>query len=351
MEFPSLPPVLYNIKTVHYAYAFCFIFFALFVTFLVLYCTKSTTNATGKDVSKLLRKPMDQVTKVKLSHNNEKEEFVTVHLEGGLGNQLFEIATAFAYAKRFGKTLVLDHSVKGVSLNSFSPRPTYFSTILQWTPNDPDFKKKTWIEYKEPHFHYAAIDNYYGNIRLNGYFQSPKYFQEYADELKNKIFNHNLIASLAPQIHVLNMDNLEAPKKYTTVSIHVRRGDYINNSQQVLLPITYYTRAVSHMREHTNKDLQFVIFSDDIPWCKANIDKLIPSGTARYFIGDNGEKPTDYQELLLMSLCDHHIIANSSFSWFGAWLGGTDGIVVAPKQWFKHSLSPKDIYCDKWVVL
>ena len=126
-----------------------------------------------------------------------------------------------------------------------------------------------------------------------------------------------------------------------TVSLHIRRGDYVNLSDHhLLLDISYYKNAVN-MFKNIEK---VVVFSDDIEWCKENLDIKNTE-----FI----ENETDIVDLYLMSQCTHNIIANSSFSWWGAWLNKNDNKkVIAPKKWFgpkRNDLNDKDIIPETWI--
>ena len=128
-----------------------------------------------------------------------------------------------------------------------------------------------------------------------------------------------------------------------TCSIHVRRGDYLNLSEHhPLCDIEYYKDAMEHMPN----DTVYLVFSDDISWCKEN------------FLGDNYifiEDNSDIFDLYLMSLCHNNIIANSSYSWWGAWLNNNKNkIVVSPKMWFgpaKVGLDTKDVHCKNWIKI
>jgi len=134
---------------------------------------------------------------------------------------------------------------------------------------------------------------------------------------------------------------VEAPST-SMVSVHVRRGDYLKLSDHhPACTLEYYDKAMSKF-----DGCKFLIFSDDKKWCLENFNK------ENCEISFNSDAVEDLQ---LMSLCDHHIIANSSFSWWGAWLGrNKDKKVIAPKEWFgpaKNDHNTKDLYCKDWIVL
>ena len=126
------------------------------------------------------------------------------------------------------------------------------------------------------------------------------------------------------------------------IALHVRRGDYVDlQSYHTLLPIEYYTEALSKLPY-----VHVLVFSDDIEWCRQQPEF---KGN-RFFFSLNNSTAVD---MCLMSLCDYHVIANSSFSWWGAWLANSKQ-VIAPSQWFGSSLSDKntdDVYCEGWIKI
>jgi hypothetical protein len=136
-----------------------------------------------------------------------------------------------------------------------------------------------------------------------------------------------------------------------SVSLHVRRGDYLINPRAkqllVVCDAEYYLKSVEIMSSKVERP-HFYIFSDDIKWAKENI--IMPFKTT--FVGENGPRKS-YEDLRLMSLCKHNIIANSSFSWWGAWLNeNPNKIVIAPKQWFRSSeKDTKDLIPESWLKI
>lgn len=338
---------------------FGFISFTLFITFLVLYLTK------GVDVS---TSPSPSLTPTKETQNRvhdeqaEKNQLVTVALEGGLGNQLFEVATAYAYARKTNRHFVLNHNMKTVSAGSPTPRPTYFKNTFQWTAHD-SLQNHSWQDWTEPSFRYTEIPPFSGvnNIKLKGYFQSPKYFQDYRQELIQKLTSPDLLRNITP---------FPSTPGYPTVSLHIRRTDYLGISLFAKLPMSYYQRAIDYLKQHVSPNLQLIIFSDDLPWCHGNLQSWASDQLKMYFIDEQPEKLTDEQELFCMSTCDHHIIANSSFSWWGAYLdpksnlgsnGNSDAkhyldpkpdtVTIAPREWFTSTHDWQDIYAPEWIVM
>lgn len=236
---------------------------------------------------------------------------ISCDLVGRLGNQCFQIATTIAHAKRINTTYCIPR-------RTMDPRvwPTYFNHFPYC---------KSWIgqTYPEPTFSYTPIVplNY---IKLHGYFQSEKYFIDYRDEiLKSFLINR--------QVWSINLN---------TVAIHVRRGDYLQYSNKhPVLPIEYYKEAIKYF-----DGCKFVIFSDDIEWCKNNFRN------GHYSFN---EEKDSLQAMFQMSDCEHQIIANSSFSWWGAWLNQINSkIVIAPSIWFgpgNSHLDTTDLIPDSWI--
>jgi hypothetical protein len=167
---------------------------------------------------------------------------------------------------------------------------------------------------------------------INGYFQSEKYFDK------------SLVRSfLEPKQDIRQKLIYKYSKDLDkSVSIHVRRGDYL--SIQDYHPVQtkeYYIKAISEF----SSDSIFFVFSDDISWCKDNLSEI----NCRCIEGQN-----DYEDMFLMSMCKHNIIANSSFSWWGAWLNNNpDKKVIAPKNWFGPSCphNTKDLLPEIWMKL
>ncbi len=350
------------------------VFIALFVVFLTLYLQERNNNIVTSPVLKENQhetpgesKTTEPFQNPVVPMSNEKG-YVTVDLRGGLGNQLFQIATGYAYGLEHNKALIFNHSVK-----QLGNRSTYFDTVFRWTQNNPELHRKNWHTISEPHFHYAKIPGHFGNVNLLGYFQSVKYFKEYLHDLITLISSN--IPPISPECSVLKsitggstegiaqtveaQDDEEKPSepdgdrdlrapKLPTVSMHIRRSDYVGNPMHPVQPISYYQKAIEAIQKKTGEsDLRIVVFSDDIAWCK----KTLPATFSNLSFCDD---PTlnEAQELKLMSLCDHHIIANSSFSWWGAVLDEKRGSqVVAPAHWFNSNDNWQDVYCDGWIVV
>lgn len=174
-----------------------------------------------------------------------------------------------------------------------------------------------------------------------GYWQSEKYFKD-IEEIIKEVFIFPKLEDKA------NLDILDIIQKTESVSIHIRRGDYVGNiGQGGLAPLEYYQKAVEHIKNKV-KNPYFFIFSNDIEWCQENI-KLENSYYIDWNTGENS-----YKDMQLMSLCKHNIIPNSTFSWWGAWLNkNPNKIVIAPEKWFNECSNINDlgIVPEKWIKI
>lgn len=252
---------------------------------------------------------------------------ITSNLIGGLGNYMFQIASSYS--------LSLDKGVDNIfnindNLKVHNHITTYVNNILRKV-NFVESDLQIQNYYNEPFFHHQEI-KYTPNLKLNGYFQSEKYF----------IHNKEKILEL---YCIDDFSKKEIEKKYgeilnkNTCSLHVRRGDYLGLiNHHPPCSLSYYNQAINEF----SNDTIFLVFSDDINWCK------------EVFTGDNFifiENNKDYIDLWLMSLCKNNIIANSSFSWWGAWLNKNENKkVVAPSKWFGNAIShnTNDLIPSEW---
>jgi hypothetical protein len=186
------------------------------------------------------------------------------------------------------------------------------------------------------------IESLPDNSSLNGYFQTEKYFNEFRDLILSQFVFKSSYRDLAESyIQTIRKENKDA----VIASIHVRRGDYVMfPDHHPPCSFSYYNSAIEELRI-ANEKVVYLIFSDDVDWCKTEFTD--PS----YIITDLNNP---YSEMCAMSLCDHNIIANSSFSWWGAWLNkNPDKIVIAPARWFGPAISKdvSDIYCSGWNLI
>jgi hypothetical protein len=252
---------------------------------------------------------------------------ITAYLQGGLGNQMFQLAAAISLA-------IDNHTNARFGLgNHFLPKQgrrchLYQNNIFK----NIDFAQAVEIKkiFKEPTFLYSKIE-FEENMCLSGYFQSEKYFV-HNKEIITRLFldNEEALGYLLNKYRSLLIQN--------SVSLHVRRGDYLkSNGFHPTCSMDYYEKAMAEFPE----DTQFLVFSDDIGWCKESF-----KGKNFNFIEEE-----DYLELLLTSLCRHNIIANSSFSWWGAWLNqNPEKQVFYPSNWFgpDSNIDTRDLTPQEW---
>jgi hypothetical protein len=175
---------------------------------------------------------------------------------------------------------------------------------------------------------YHTFDLNYKKIYLDGYWQNPKYFEIYRKDLLTQIVPVKKLSKNAQKL-LSDIENINS------ISIHIRRGDYASNpkakNHHGILPVSYYKKSVENIKSRLNKQIYF-IFTDDASWTKTQFTFL----NKPIFISDflNNE----IEELYLMSRCKHNIIANSTFSWWGAWLNqNKNKLIIAPKSWFKNT--------------
>lgn len=291
---------------------------------------------------------------------------VISQLIGGLGNQMFQYAAGRAVSLELGVPLRLDVSGfanyglhQGFELKRIFNCAAEIATdndvrnILGWQaspsvrrvvsrPRMAMFRRKANVI--EPHFNYwHGINKTSPDCYLDGYWQSEKYFSGVAAQIRED-FSFRLPmdsqnAELAKQISQVN-----------AVSLHVRRGDYANNPKTTathgLCSLDYYREAIQHISKEVQKPY-FFIFSDDIAWVKSNLKTDFP---CEYV--DHNQGAESYNDMRLMGLCQHHIIANSSFSWWGAWLNPNDDkIVIAPNHWFANETKTQDLIPKSWISL
>ena len=252
---------------------------------------------------------------------------------GRLGNQMFQFAALkgiarhhdyqFCFPPSSNKNEWTDHQIL---------IPFKLSSTNELNIQYIDVDRPTVLE-KGFGFDQDLFDNCPDWITIQGFFQTEKYFKHIEKEIKNDFTFRDDISIPCEEMMSSIGD---------AVALHIRRTDYITNPNHTCLSMDYYQKALTHF-----KDDPVLIFSDEPNWCKEH--ELFEDD--RFMISDSNDQ---YIDLCLMSMCKGHIIANSSFSWWGAWLSDSDK-VIAPKGWFEGSnnshLDTKDIYCSGWTVL
>ena len=281
----------------------------------------------------------------------------------GLGNQLFQYAVARKVSLARKTSLYLDlryyhhkyatDTYRSFRLNHFnidyqlldnSPLLIYLSKLTKPFPNrsfKPFFRL---VREGDNGFNAAALSEKAMFVYLSGFWQSEKYFKDIQEILQKE-----LTLKTKPSQIFSDYKNL-INNEMNPISLHIRRGDYVNHAQFKdqfgFLGLDYYRSAIGMYKDKL-KTPKFFVFSDDLDWVKENLD----FETNLVFVDCKGEN-SDIEELMLMRTCAHHIIANSSFSWWGAWLNTSkEKIVVAPKKWFNNmpGLNTKDLIPDSWI--
>ncbi len=258
---------------------------------------------------------------------------ITVNLKGGLGNQMFQYARARARAKNAQIALnvyELEHPALGDTPRSFALGDFALGpyTIVR--------KPRTLI--------HKMRDRIVRTLQPDwGYFQSEHYFVSEAVRIRSEF---SLRTTLTEDASLISTKIQNTP---SSVSLHVRRGDYVKNPEVLrdfgICSLQYYEQAIAHIRKE-KPDAHFFVFSDDIPWVR---EHLLVGNNATFV---EGKGLTDKIELVLMSQCAHNIIANSSFSWWGAWLNANpEKIVVAPTPWFDRAPYNPDIIPKSWIQI
>jgi hypothetical protein len=202
---------------------------------------------------------------------------------------------------------------------------------------------KTYV--KESYFHFAPqILSLPDNRYLEGFWQSEKYFKSVEAGIRREF-------SLKPEYYSgIDQDTMAAIKSSNAVSVHIRRSDYVSNSAASKLysncSLDYYSRAVAYVAERES-NLKLFMFSDDIAWVRQNLHFQFPI----VYVDHGADR--GHEDMALMSMCRHNIIANSTFSWWGAWLNpDPKKIVIAPQSWFRpNTLNDQDLIPEPWVKL
>jgi hypothetical protein len=268
---------------------------------------------------------------------------ISINLQGGLGNQLFQIITAMAYCIEYGEKLVISTSKWDAEL-----RPVYWDTLLKKLKDniDPKLKIDTMPKITENGFHYTPLPKQ-SNVVLNGYFQSYKYFDKHFETIYKRL-------NFKMEQEFIRTQYLEIED---TISLHFRIGDYIPlQLHHPLLYDNYYVKAINEIIKLTKKEDWNIIYfceeKDDVP-VKHRMRKIQQQFPNLSFHKASNEM-TDWEQLLLMSCSDHNIIANSAFSWWGAYLNQNKKKVVCyPERWFGSSNphSTKDLCPPSWVKI
>ena len=278
--------------------------------------------------------------------------FRAIGYMGRLGNQMFQFASSVAIAKKTGYDIFFPIEncsaisptgpidlktgspmmVKCDLLDCFNLPVRFFKSIQNITVSSAVHEKEFTFDpdmYKIP-----------DGTNLIGYYQTEKYFKEIRESILGYFSFRPEIVNSASLYWKDLIENFLSGS--ICVSIHVRRGDYtLYPNHHPPCSKDYYDRAISLFAPET----KFLVFSDDIEWCRENFD------SPQFHVVDSG---SPYVDLKLITMCDHHINANSSFSWWGSWLNPKENKrVICPKNWFGPAINKdtRDVYCEGWEVI
>lgn len=283
---------------------------------------------------------------------------IVTRLIGGLGNQMFQYAAGRALAARRGVPLRIDrrgfadYKTHAFGLQHFAanlvdaeagelPMGGGESRLNRWLRRVSGREPKVFAERAftfDPEVLGLGAGTY-----LDGYWQSERYFSDLESVIRE---DFRIVTPPSDE----NRAWLDHIGRVGSVSMHVRRGDYVSNPSANAVhgtcDLDYYRRAVATVAARVGGDIELFVFSDDPDWVRDNMELSYPAHLVRHNNAD-----TNYEDLRLMSACRHHIIANSTFSWWGGWLDSrSDSIVVAPKYWFRSSTpDARDLIPDRWL--
>lgn len=267
---------------------------------------------------------------------------ITTVLKGGLGNQMFQYAFGRTIADRLGEDLAIDiTSYKQLKKRKYELDcfPVRINKIITNSPSKlvsliqskfPITNVLFGRYYEEGFAKHIFSDNIGKNSKISGYWQDERYFLSNQNNIRKDFQFKNAFSEYYRSLQ-------SSMLKSNSVSLHVRRGDYVTeldvNNTIGNLDIKYYIDSIDYIKSKVKKP-KFFVFSDDIDWCIENFKKIDAS---IYFVSSKLGKPAE--ELNLMSQCKHVIIANSTFSWWGAWLNEySNKMVIGPKNWYKDKL-------------
>jgi Glycosyl transferase family 11 len=281
---------------------------------------------------------------------------IVVRLTGGLGNQMFQYATGLSLALRHGVELVLDTSWtlemgRAYELDCFQPDARLCPVgKVGRVPNTSRMvrvlqrlrpSRRPWLHVITENHHTnefdAAVLHAPDDTYLCGYWQFEEYFSAHESEVRQSL-RFPALTGDAERI-------AQEVQRTQAVSVHVRRGDYLKHEHLRILDVGYYTRATQKVIEVVG-DARIFVFSDEPQWCAENLEFKSPTTV----VDRSFDPQRDWEDMCLMSLCDHHVIANSTYSWWGAWLNPSpEKIVVAPARWVGSDHRAGDPVPRRWV--
>jgi hypothetical protein len=264
---------------------------------------------------------------------------ISVYLQGGLGNQLFQIFTTIAYSLKHKVPFKLPSNKNDLvsPYGEIYKRPLYFENLLKKLQPFLTNNFHRQALYRERGHFYTEIPYCNQNLLLYGYFQSYKYFDKYKVDI----------------LKLIGFNKEKLNKGYNnTIAIHFRIGDYVHNtSVHPILSIEYYKKALNHILSKSNEKFTVIYYFEkkDTDQVTTNI-RLLKEEFPNLIFKECHENLQDWEEMISMSCCTHNIIANSTFSWWGAYLNeNSNKIVCYPSIWFGESLKNTcDLFLDDW---
>jgi len=288
---------------------------------------------------------------------------IIVKIVGGLGNQMFQYAFAKNLSLKLNAELKLDISEYNKSqLRTFALIDIFdiFEKIVKEEDIDQLFKVNNIYEFFKFKIFYNDVKKHRNyikektflfdknylelkdNVYLDGYWQTEKYFTENAENIR-KLFRFR------NPLDKKNGAIADLIKSANSIGVHIRRGDYISNpvtnKYHGFCGIDYIEKAINYIVGKISNP-HFFVFSDDVEWCRNNLKAKFP-----ILFVENNHREESYKDMHLMSLCKHNIIANSSFSWWAAWLNANrNKIIIAPNKWFENNFTDtKDLIPENWI--
>lgn len=252
---------------------------------------------------------------------------------GHLGNQMFQYAFTKGMSAKHSRPFYMPpHEVFGkyYNLKLLSNIDQCFNISCERRITNYPRLNERFFHFDEEFFENPPTED----VDFFGYFQTEKYFKHIENDLRKDF-------TFKDEILNTSLDFFESIGE-SSISLHIRRGDYVSNPNHPTQSSEYYNKALSHFDDN----LPVLIFSDDPEWCKTQ--KIFDS--ERFLVSETYDTGID---LCLMSLCKYHIIANSSFSWWGSWLAKSEK-TIAPQKWFGGDCinnNTKDLYCPDWIII
>ena len=280
-----------------------------------------------------------------------------IWIDGGLGNQMFQYALALKQ-QQMGKTVKIDvtkyaehHWHNDFELDQVFGLECPFADLEEikklgyrkanrWTEflRETPFVKKTIYNHEAYSFDAQVLDldGYY----IEGYWQSEQYFSDIEETIRKTYVFPELKQDWQKEL-------VQSMRKTHSVSVHIRRGDYLNYPNlNGICTLDYYKNAMNYFRDRYQKNVCFYIFTNDFEWAKSHFK----DEDCCFVQGNTGKE--SYRDMQLMSLCEHNVIANSSFSWWGAWLNANkEKTVIAPEKWVNSEEDTTAVVPENWMKM